>query len=368
MASKKTTTRFAGGVLSLLLCGWLGFAQSGAGQGTAESPETLQLFEAVEPHMGTLVRIKLYAFDVERARDAFRAAFGRIAEIDTALSDYKPDSEVSRLSRARAGEPVPVSEDLFRVLSVAQELAAKTDGAFDVTLGPVTRLWREARARGELPETEALQQASSVSGYRRLLLDGRYRTVAFEKAGMQLDFGGIAKGYAGDAALEVLREKGIRSALVAVSGDLACSGPPPGDRGWKIAVRPLTEDGAADPLVLVLSNAAVSTSGDAEQHLDSGGKRYSHIVDPQSSEGLTSRIGVTVVASSGIRSDGLATAVSVLGAERGMVLVEESSDAAALVAVSVGGKARLIESVRFGRLIDAREPAAAQSPTRAGAR
>lgn len=306
--------------------------------------------------MGTLVRIKLYTSSVEQARDAFQAAFGRIGEIDAALSDYKPESEVSRLSRSPAGEPVPVSEDLFRVLGVAQELAAKTDGAFDATLGPVTRLWRKARERGELPDAEALYDASSVSGYGKLRLDERYRTVTFEKTGMQLDFGGIAKGYAADAALEVLREKGIRSALVAVSGDLACSAAPPGKRGWKISVRPLAEDGAVDPAVLVLSNAAVSTSGDAEQHLDAGGKRYSHIVDPKSSEGLTRRIGVTVVASSGVRADGLATAVSVVGAERGMALIEESSDAAALVAVLEGGETRLIESVRFQRLLDTGEP------------
>jgi thiamine biosynthesis lipoprotein len=319
------------------------------------------LFEAVEPHMGTLVRIKLYAAGVEQARDAFRAAFGLIAGIDAALSDYKPESEVSRLSRAAAGEPVPVSEDLFRVLSVAQELAASTDGAFDVTLGPVTRLWREARKRGEPPDARALREASAVSGYRKLRLNERFRTVTLEKAGMQLDLGGIAKGYAADAALGVLRESGIRSALVAVSGDVACSGPPPGKRGWRIAAGPLPEDSSARLPVLVLSNAAVSTSGDAEQYLDFGGRRYSHIVDPQSGEGLTRRIGVTVVASSGIRADGLATAVSVLGAERGIALIEESSDAAAWIAISQGGPPRLIESERFGRLTENREPATADS-------
>ena len=168
---------------------------------------------SVEPHMGTLFRIKLYAADEEHARTAFRAAFDRVAELDATLSDYKPDSELNRLCRAAAGEPIPVSADLYRVLAAAQELARDSAGAFDVTQGPVIRLWREARRNHQLPATDQLQMARERCGYHKLRLDANSRTVTLVRADMQLDVGGIAKGDAADQALGVLRRLGIRSAL-----------------------------------------------------------------------------------------------------------------------------------------------------------
>jgi thiamine biosynthesis lipoprotein len=274
----------------------------------------LQLFEAVEPHMGTLFRIKLYAVDALQAKSAFRAAFDRVRDLDAILSDYKPDSELNQISQS----PIRVSEDLFRVLAASQKLAEETGGAFDVTLGPVIRLWREARKNHRLPDTEALHEAGSRCGYRKLHLDAANRTAAFGQPGMQLDVGGIAKGYAADEALAALKHLGIRSALVAASGDLAFSNPPPGQRGWRIGV------GSSDR-VLELSNAAVSTSGDAEQHLDADGKRYSHIIDPATGMGLTNGITVTIVAPHGIDADGISTAVGVLGPERGKKFIEKQS-------------------------------------------
>jgi thiamine biosynthesis lipoprotein len=275
---------------------------------------TLQPFEAVEPHMGTLFRIKLYAADAQQAESAFRAAFDRVRDLDAILSDYKPDSELNQISQS----PIRVSEDLFRVLAASQKLAEETGGAFDVTLGPVIRLWREARKNHRMPDTEALHEAGSRCGYRKLRLDAAHRTVAFDQPGMQLDVGGIAKGYAADEALGALKHLGIRSALVAASGDLAFSDPPPGQRGWKIGV-------GSSGRVLELSNAAVSSSGDAEQHLDADGKRYSHIIDPATSMGLTAGMTVTIVALRGIDADGISTAVSVLGPERGKKFLEKQS-------------------------------------------
>jgi FAD:protein FMN transferase len=273
----------------------------------------LQLFEAVEPHMGTLFRIKLYAADAQQATTAFSAAFNRVQELDAILSDYKPDSELNQISQS----PIRVSEDLFRVLAASQKLAEETGGAFDVTLGPIIRLWREARKLNRVPYSEALREAGSRCGYRKLHLDAANRTAALDQPGMQLDVGGIAKGYAADEALAALKQLGIRSALVAASGDLAFSDPPPGQRGWRIGI------GSSDR-VLELSNAAVSTSGDAEQHLEADGKRYSHIIDPGTRMGLTSGITVTIMAPRGIDADGISTAVSVLGAERGKEFIERS--------------------------------------------
>jgi thiamine biosynthesis lipoprotein len=297
----------------------------------------LKLFEAVEPHMGTLVRIKLYAVGQDEATVAFRAAFRRIEDLDAALSDYQPDSELNRAVRNGVGAPVRVSDDLFRVLRASQKLAAETGGAFDVTLGPVIRLWREARKNGHPPAEQALAEARGRTGYGKLHLDSGRQTVKLDQGGMQVDLGAIGKGYAADEALAVLAKIGIGRALVAMSGDLAFGDPPPGQDGWKIGTPSQT---------LELANAAVSTSGDAEQHLDAGGQRYSHIIDPATGSGLTHSPMVTVVARRGIDSDALSTAVSILGPERGLALVNARPDAAALI-VEDG---RLLPSARWAML------------------
>jgi thiamine biosynthesis lipoprotein len=311
---------------SLLLFAWLTFVRAA----------DLRPFEAVEPHMGTLFRIKLYAADARQAELAFRAAFDRVRDLDAILSDYKRDSELNHISQT----PLRISDDLFRVLAASQQLAEETGGAFDITLGPVIRLWREARKNKRLPDREALREAGSRCGYRKLHLDTANHTATFDQPGMQLDVGGIAKGYAADEALAALKRLGIRSALEAASGDLAFSDPPPGQRGWRIGAGSLDR-------VLELSNAAVSTSGDAEQHVDAEGKRYSHIIDPGTRMGLSSGITVTIVAAHGIDADGISTAVSVLGAERGIEFVEKHAGVAAVIVTKEGA---VIESSQFRRL------------------
>jgi thiamine biosynthesis lipoprotein len=303
------------------------------------SAADLRAFEAVEPHMGTLFRITLYTKDDQGAATAFRAAFDRVRDLDAILSDYKADSELNRISRTAVRRPVRISEDLFRVLAASLKLAEESGGAFDVTLGPVIRLWREARKSNQPPDTAALWEAGERCGYRKLHLDPAKRTVTLDQAGMQLDVGGIAKGYAADEALAVLRRLGISSALVAGSGDLAFGDPPPGEHGWKIG---------ADTCVLELRNAAVSTSGDAEQRLDANGKRYSHIIDPVSRMGLTSGITVTIVAPRGILADGVATAVSVLGTDRGIVFAGKQEGVAARIVTSDG---MAITNTLFDRII-----------------
>ncbi|MDQ6665459.1 MAG: FAD:protein FMN transferase [Acidobacteriota bacterium] len=272
--------------------------------------------------MGTLIRIKLYAEDQKRAAAAFQAAFERIHELDETLSDYKPDSELNRIARTAVAAPVAISGDLFHVLAASQRLAKESGGAFDVTLGPVIRLWRESRNRRELPDEKALRDAGNRCGFTKLHLNAREQTVLLDQAGMQLDVGGIAKGYAADQALACLKSLGIRSALIAASGDLAFGGAPPGKRGWKIGI---------DSGVLELANAAVSTSGDTEQHLDLNGARYSHIVDPSTGMALTNRILVSVKAPRGVDADGLSTAISILGCERGRKLAAKYPGASVVV-------------------------------------
>jgi thiamine biosynthesis lipoprotein len=312
-------------------------------------PPALSRYEAVEPHMGTLVKITLHAPDEETARSALTAAFSRIRELDEILSDYKPASELSRLTTTAVNTDVTGSRDLIRVLASAQDLAVATGGAFDVTQGPVIRLWREGRASGRMPDDESLRAASARSGYGKLHVDRAAGTVRLDDAGMRLDVGALGKGYAASEALAVLTARGIGSALVAVSGDLAFSGAPPGSRGWRIDMHS-AGPASGIPSVFELTNAAVSTSGAIEQHLDAAGRRYSHIVDPATRTGLTDDITVTVVAPHGLDADGLDTAVSVLGAEKGLALIESRPEAAALIVHRRPDGTRLELSARFEAL------------------
>ena len=285
----------------------------------------LDRFEAMEPHMGSMVRIVLYARDTSQAKRAFTAAFVRVAELDSILSDYKPDSELNRLC---ASGDARVSLDLYRVLDASQHLSAESDGAFDITLGPLTRLWREARKSRVLPDPGSVL---ALTGFTKLALEPATRRVTLTVPGMRLDVGGIAKGFVADEALLVLTRHGIASAMVAASGDIAVSHPPPGRRGWDVTVELL--GGTRE---LVLHDAAVSTAGDTEQFLELGGVRYSHILDPRTGMALTRRIAVSVVAPAGLEADGLDTAIAVLGPERGVALMRRHPKAWALIVTEAG--------------------------------
>ena len=318
--------------------------------GTSSRDAEFRAFEAVEPHMGTLFRIKLYAGSEAQAQSAFRMAFDRVSRLDEILSDYKPHSELNCVGRTSVGRAVPVSNDLFQVLSAARKVAEQTDGAFDITVGALTHLWRNSRKAGNIPSPQELQTVIGRCGFRKLHLDPAKRSASVDVPGMELDAGGIAKGYAADEALTVLRRSGVTRALVAASGDLAMSDAPPGKTGWLVGVDSLDSAGQPFTRVLLLANAAVSTSGDSEQHIDAGGKRYSHILNPRTGMALTSQLTVTVVASTGTEADAIATAVSVLGRDAGLAFVERQAGMAALLVDRATTPALVIASRRFNLL------------------
>ena len=171
-------------------------------------------FEFSEPQMGVPFRIVMYAGDESTARTAARAAFDRISQLNSILSDYDSDSELSRLSRSSgSGRDVPIGQELWEVLSRGQELAVRSDGAFDVTVGPSVNLWRRARRRHELPEPDLLEKNRLRVGYWNLVLHPQDRSATLKAEGMRLDLGGIAKGFAADQALELLKRGGISRAL-----------------------------------------------------------------------------------------------------------------------------------------------------------
>ena len=318
------------------------------------APTELRRYEAVEPLMGTLVRVTVYTPDEHTAKAAFRAAFDRIRDLDGILSDYKPDSELNRITKTAVDRATPVSEDLFMVLRASQDLAQATAGAFDITQAPVIHLWREARRTGRMPDAAALRDAAARGGFRKLHLDAGRRTVRFDTTGMGLDVDAIGKGYAASEGIDALDALGVRSALVAVSGDLAFSDAPPGQRGWQIQVHSGDPVVLGVPAVLELTHAAVSTAGSSEQHVDINGRRYSHIIDPSSRMGLVDDITVTVIAPDGLEADGLDTAACVLGVERGLALIESHPDAAALILERTRTGTRVRQSSAFVKLAAAR--------------
>ncbi len=319
---------------------------AGAGLPAGERTGELKRFEFTERHMGTPFRVVLYAADEATAKKAAKQAFARAAQLDAILSDYKPDSELMRLCKKAGGGPVKVSEDLFRILRRAEDIWRRSDGAFDVTVGPVVRLWRRARRTGEMPDPEELRRALAKVGFRNVRLDLKDRTVQLLLMGMLLDLGGIAKGFAAEEILALLRRLGITQALVAAGGDIVVGDPPPGAKGWKIGVAPLEDPNAKPSRYLLLKNAGVSTSGSSEQYVVIGGKRYSHIVDPKTGLGVTAHSSVTVIKPGG-SADGLASPVCILGPQRGLKMIEAIDGAAALIVVADGKKQKTYVSKRF---------------------
>jgi thiamine biosynthesis lipoprotein len=286
--------------------------------------------------MGTEGRVVLYGSSHTAAREAADRAFARIAALDAVMSDYQDDSELMVLCQHAGTGPIRVSDDLFRVLEASQQLARDSHGAFDVTAAPLIHLWRRARRVSRLPAPTEIAAAKTLTGTAKMILNARDRSVDLRAAKMQIDLGGIGKGFAADEAVKVLTRLGYGNALVALGGDIVAAGAPPGQPGWTIDVATLRLTGTAGPQV-VLRDAAVSTSGDAEQWVEIGGTRYSHIIDPRSGAALTGRRSVTVIAPSGTLSDGLATAVSVLGPVDGLALVARTRGAA--VSMSIAGEA-----------------------------
>ncbi len=318
--------------------------------GAARAGEERFVFEKAE--MGMPFHVTLYAPDAATARAGADAAFARIAELNAVCSDYDSDSELSRLSRTSGqGKAVQLSNDLWRVLARAQWFAEQTDGALDATVGPVVGLWRNARRKQALPSAERLAELRQRVGFKNLRLDAGARTAELLLPEMRLDLGAIAKGYAADEALAVLRARGLPRALVGSGGDMAAGDPPPDQPGgWRVEVAPLDVSGAPPPQIVLLAHCGIATSGDVFQRVEIDGVRYSHIVDPHTGMGLTDHGLVTIVAGDCMTADAMATAVSVLGPRRGFEFVELTPGAAAHFVHQPAQSIEFMESKRWKAL------------------
>jgi thiamine biosynthesis lipoprotein len=282
--------------------------------------------------MGLPFRIVLFASSATIASNAAEAAFSRIHQLNDILSDYDSDSELSHLSQSSGqNREVKVSEDLWRVLSRSQAISARSEGAFDITVGPLVNLWRKARREKQLPPPESLAEARARVGYTNIVLNARHHTATLLVPGMRLDVGGIGKGYALDEARKVLDTHGVSRALVTGGGDMAAGDPPPGKKGWRIEIAPLDVTNAPAARFVLLKRMGLATSGDLFQHLEIDGKRYSHIVDPRTGLGLTDHSLVTIIAKDATTADGLSKVVSILGAQKSFPIIAEQKAAAHVV-------------------------------------
>lgn len=307
--------------------------------------QELQRFEYSEAHMGTEFRVVLYAASATAAASASRAAFDRIGELDAMLSDYKNDSELSRLNqlaRFSATDWVQVSPELWTVLDHAKRVSAQTEGAFDVTVGACVAQWRRSSRQERLPHADAVAEALATSGWRSLNLRAEDHSVQLALQGMKLDLGGIAKGYALDEALRCMRDHGVTSALVDGGGDVAVGAAPPHRDGWTVA---LSEGAWNGRTSLTLANEALATSGDRYQHVMIDGKRYSHIIDPATGLGLTTPRSATVRATNAMQADAWASALCVIG----------QANAASALAAS-GSKVRAIVFEAQADALSVRKP------------
>ncbi len=270
----------------------------------------LTRFEFTEQHMGTEFKIVLYTESDSLAQTVSSEAFARIAELEQVFSDYREDSEVSQLSAlAGTGEWKRASNDLWNVLIYARQVTDRSKGAFDFTVGALTKLWRKAFRQGEMPSETAIQEALNTVGFKQVKLDKQ--KVSLLKTGTRLDFGGVAKGYAVDEALKVLKKRAVPIALVDGGGDIAVGNPPPNEIGWKVERTVYGEDGQLTKQPMTMANQAIATSGSTERYLEHDGKRYSHIIDPRTGYGVTKQGIVSVVAPTCAEADAWATALSV---------------------------------------------------------
>jgi FAD:protein FMN transferase len=307
----------------------------------------LSRFQYAELHMATIFRITFYTKNKTNADAAAVAAFERINALENIMSDYDPRSELMELCRKPVREAVTVSADLFRILQISQKISRQTEGAFDVTVGPFVQLWRTARKKKILPTQDEILEARKSVGWQKIKLDSRSRSVTLLAPNMKLDLGGIAKGFAADEALKVLKAYGISRAMVAASGDIVLADSPPKEKGWRIGVGEMDSKTNQSSQILFLHNCGISTSGDTEQFIEINKQRFAHIVDPRTGLGLTNRIQATVIARDGTHSDSLATAVCILGVDRGLAIIDSTTRTSVLVQTKTDSVEKSFSSRQF---------------------
>jgi thiamine biosynthesis lipoprotein len=307
------------------------------GRTFSQSDEKFQRYEFSHKSMGTIFRIICYTNQEDIAKQKSVEAFNRIDQLNYIMSDYLPDSELNRLSRSSgSGEYIQISPDLLKVIKTGQHWAIKTNGIFDITIGPYSQLWRRAGRKDRLPTPEQINNASECVGYNNIHIDPDNGKVMLGKKGMQLDLGGIAKGYAVDEMFNIFKNAGINRLLVDGGGDIRTGEAPPGKKGWKLVLENLQEDNQ----VIYATNTSIATSGDLYRYVLIDSVKYGHIIDPRTGYGMTTPRTVTIQASNCMEADILASTISILGAKDGSGFLHETPDVKAIIVEEEGGKLR----------------------------
>ena len=263
--------------------------------------------------MGTTAEITLFARNEDRGAELMEVAFGEIERVEALLSSYRPGSEVTRINRHAALGPVTTDPETFGIIERALDFSEITHGAFDVTVGPLLKAWGFFEGTGHTPSAEDLRAAREASGWEGVTLSPGARSVRFRKPGLELDFGGMGKGWALDRAAALLKGLGVNAALLGLgNSSYYAMGSPPGKPGWLIVIPDPNDPG--EPLRCVfLKDGALSTSGSAQRSFEVDGRRFSHIIDPRTGQPSSGMVQVTVTARTATESDVYATAIFVLG-------------------------------------------------------
>jgi thiamine biosynthesis lipoprotein len=290
------------------------------------TPTPAPPFQRTRSLMGTIVSITVVAAPESQAAPAVDAAFAKIAALEEVLSEWRPDSEISRINAAAGGAPVKVGPDTMAVIKAGLEVSAWSDGAFDLSWAAMRGLYLFQPGEERIPTATEIKDRLRLVGYRDIVLDPKASTVALRRAGMKLGTGGIAKGYALDRAAEVLKLAGIENYMLFGGGQVQVSGRRDG-RPWRVGIQHPRRD---DYFAFVESTGgSISTSGDYEHAFVRDGRRWHHIIDLKTGYPVDHTSSVTLVADSGVYADALSTAVFVLGPKRALELLSTAPGATA---------------------------------------
>jgi FAD:protein FMN transferase len=303
--------------------------------------QELKLFKKASLSMGTVFEATIYAPDKYVAEKTFNDVFQEINRLDYLMSNYKKKSVLSELNNDASAEPADCNKELASVIEQSLQYSDITDGAFDITIGPLMKKWGFFKKKGRIPDKEELDSALESVSYKNIIIEEKtikslsknpvtVKTVFFKNPDTQIDLGGIGKGYAVDRAVSVLKQNGISSALINFAGNIYTFGTPPGKKSWVIGLQhPRESEGLLG--TFEIKDKAVSTSGDYEKFFTIEGKRYSHIIDPRTGNPVKGIVSVTIVTGNATRADALSTGVFVLGLEKGMDLIEQLPDVEGII-------------------------------------
>ncbi|MEN6384291.1 MAG: FAD:protein FMN transferase [Phycisphaerales bacterium] len=294
--------------------------------------------------MNTIAKIIAVAPDENTAQTSINAAFDEVYRLEKLMNRFDPNSQLSMVSRLAGKEPVKVDKDLFDILHQAIYYSKLTDGAFDITVGPLVDLWKKCAEANSMPTEQQLADIKKIVGYEKIILDSNNLTVRLAADGMKLDLGGIAKGFAADKAQEIMKKSGAIGGLVDLGGQIGCFGKTQSGDKWIIGIRnPSKKESNEIIMKLALTDMSASTSGNYERFYKIAGRQFSHIFNVRTEKSADMISSDTIICPNGTQSDALSTAVNVMGVEKGLALIEKIENTEAVI-IPIKDKTELIKS------------------------